>query len=78
MEDSRAVNTLKGIGPKSEKLFNRVGVYSIGDLMGYYPRTYEEYGKPLPVKELPLDETATAAGVLCLSPKVSRGGGFRF
>lgn len=36
---------LKGIGEKTEKLFAKVGVTNVGELISYYPRTYETYGK---------------------------------
>lgn len=36
---------LKGIGEKTEKLFAKVGVTNVGELLSYYPRTYETYGE---------------------------------
>lgn len=35
------VKSLKGIGPKTEQLFQAVGIYTVGDLLGYFPRDYE-------------------------------------
>lgn len=42
----RSIRELKGIGEKTERLFNRLGVYSLDDLTGYYPRTYDIYREP--------------------------------
>lgn len=36
---------LKGIGEKTEKLFAKVGVTNVKELLSYYPRTYETYGE---------------------------------
>ncbi len=42
----RSIRELKGIGEKTERLFNRLGVYSLDDLTAYYPRTYDIYREP--------------------------------
>ena len=36
-----SIENLKGIGKKRAELFNRLGVYSVGDLLEFYPRRYE-------------------------------------
>ena len=41
-----SIRELKGIGEKTERLFNRLGVYSLDDLTAYYPRTYDIYREP--------------------------------
>ena len=38
-----SISTIKSIGPAREKLFNKVGVYTVEDMLKYYPRAYEEY-----------------------------------
>ena len=42
---------LKGIGPKTEKLFQKVGVRSAEDLIRYYPVNYDEYLPPVSIRE---------------------------
>lgn len=42
---------LKGIGPKTEKLFQKVGVRSAEDLIRYYPVNYDEYLPPVSIWE---------------------------
>ena len=37
------INELKGIGDKTEKLFNKLNVYTTEDLIHFYPRTYDVY-----------------------------------
>ena len=37
------VREIKGIGAKTEQLFQQLGVYTIGDILLYFPRDYEKY-----------------------------------
>ena len=43
---SQPVSRLKGIGEKTEKLFEKVGVCSLEDLLHYYPRDYDRFEQP--------------------------------
>lgn len=52
---SRSIRYLKGIGDARARLFNRVGIFSINDLLEYYPRQYEDRTKIKKINEL-LDE----------------------
>ncbi len=45
------IKNLKGIGDKTEALYHKVGIYTYGDLMYYYPRDYMQYGSPLQLRE---------------------------
>ena len=37
------INELKGIGEKTEKVFNKAGIHTTDDLLKYYPRNYDIY-----------------------------------
>ena len=37
------ISKLSGIGAKRAALFNKLGIYSIGNLINFYPRTYEDW-----------------------------------
>ena len=52
MNEQSRISELKGIGEKTEKLFQKMGVYTIGDLLRYYPRGYDVYEEPVSVGEL--------------------------
>lgn len=47
----RPLRELKGVGEKTEKLFQKIGVFSTEDLLRYYPRDYDAYEEPVPVSE---------------------------
>lgn len=37
------IRQVKGIGAKTEEVFHRAGVYTVGDILLYFPRDYERY-----------------------------------
>ena len=45
------IRELKGIGEKTAALFARLQLFTVGDLIRYFPRTYETYEAPVPVRE---------------------------
>ena len=49
---SKPLRELKGVGEKTEKLFQKIGIYNTEDLLRYYPRNYEEYEEPVKISEL--------------------------
>lgn len=59
MKYSDDIITLKGVGEKTAKLFYKLGVHTIEDLLHHFPRDYESFGAPLKISEAPLDTTVT-------------------
>ena len=49
MSKKAGVGTIKGVGEKTEKLFEKIGVYTVDDLIHYYPRGYENFGEPVTI-----------------------------
>ena len=41
------ITSIKGIGEKTAMLFHRVGVHTVGELLSYYPITYDMYQEPV-------------------------------
>ena len=64
MANDQSIETLKGIGEKTAKLFEKVWIRTIDDLLHYYPRGYDTYGEPKAIGELSEDETGTVEGFL--------------
>ena len=52
MNEQSEIRNLKGIGAKTEELFHKMGIFTIGDLLRYYPRGYDVYEEPVSVGEL--------------------------
>ena len=53
------LHTLKGVGPKTEALFARLGIIDTDSLINYYPRTYDIYEAPAEIRSL--EESTVAA-----------------
>ena len=45
MELSTPVEKIKGVGPKTTEAFLAAGIETIGDLVHFFPRTYEDFSK---------------------------------
>ena len=67
-----SVDSLKGIGEKTGKLFQKLGIQTVDDLLEYYPRAYDTYEEPSPLGELKPDQVMTVAGMLYKTPDVKR------
>ncbi len=48
------INTLKGIGPKKEKIFQSFGINTIEDLLYFFPRSYQDRRTLSRIKNAPL------------------------
>lgn len=68
----KSIETLKGIGEKTSRLFQKIGVDTIEDLLEYYPRAYDTYEEPSPIAEIRPDTVMTVAGMLERTPDVKR------
>lgn len=51
------IGELKGIGKSRSALFARLGIQSAGQLLEYYPRTYEDWSSATPVSQIKDGET---------------------
>lgn len=62
MRETERIGSLKGIGEKTEQLFNRVGVKTVGDILRYYPRGFEIFDDPVPIGSVEEGRVSTVAG----------------
>ncbi|MBQ7600791.1 MAG: ATP-dependent DNA helicase RecG [Lachnospiraceae bacterium] len=68
MDVKSPVSELKGVGPKTAALFLNAGIRTAGDLLSWYPRTYEVFEKPVTVREARLRDRASIYAVLVQKP----------
>lgn len=64
MIEKTDIGELKGIGEKTKKLFQKIHIETVGDLIHYYPRGYDVYEKAVPISELEEEKTQTVTGAI--------------
>ena len=74
MNTASPITALKGIGEKTAALFHRVGVDTVGELLSYYPRTYDVYERPVSIGALEADKIQAVTGVIRRIPDGRRVG----
>ncbi|MFR0822598.1 MAG: OB-fold nucleic acid binding domain-containing protein [Clostridia bacterium] len=62
-ELKKEVQYIKGVGPSRAVLLNKLGIYTLEDLITYYPREYEDRGKPKLIANLEEGEEALIEAV---------------
>lgn len=70
MNEHTKISALKGIGEKTEKIFHKAGVSTVGELFHYYPHGYEVYEEPVTVSEAAEGQTVTITGTIYGKVKV--------
>lgn len=70
-----SLRTLKGVGEKTEKLFQKIGVYDTEDLIRYYPRNYDTYETPANIADLNEGTVKSVSAAVCTGVYVSSGRG---
>lgn len=58
----KSVQYIKGIGPRTALLLNRINIFSINDLLMHFPRAYEDRSILKPINELQEGEMASVVG----------------
>ena len=59
MNDKTPLRELKGVGEKTEKLFQKIGITTTEELLRYYPRTYDIYEEPVEIASSEEDKTVS-------------------
>ena len=66
------IRRIRGIGEKRALALNRLGVFSLFDLISYFPRRYEDRSRQTPIALAPDGEAVTVCAVCAEEPKLSR------
>ena len=75
MNDKTPLRELKGVGDKTEKLFQKIGITTVEELLRYYPRTYDVYEEPVFISSIDDDtEIAAIEGTVVGSPDIYGNG----
>jgi ATP-dependent DNA helicase RecG len=69
------LTVLNGVGPRNAQTLAALGLYTLGDLLYYFPRRYEDYSQLKTIKELRYGEQVTVIGaVQSVQTRPIRGG----
>ena len=68
------ITYLKGVGEKRAKILNKLGIFTVGDLLRSFPRDYVDFSEPTEISELNPEETAVFSGIVIkkLRPYITR------
>ena len=62
---------IKGVGEAREKLFHKLNIRTMRDLVGYFPRAYEDRTRFRMIHELEMDEVVCVRAMVTTAPRLS-------
>jgi ATP-dependent DNA helicase RecG len=69
------LTVLQGIGPRHAETLGKLGMQTLGDMLYYYPRRYDDYSQLKPIKDLFYGEQVTVIGTIqTVNSRPIRGG----
>ena len=72
MKFSDDIKYIKGIGETRAKVFRSVGVSTVGELLRFYPRAYEDWSKILPISQCVIGENVCIKATVMFPVKNER------
>ena len=57
------VSSLPGVGPAASALFSKLNIFTVADILSFYPRDYEDRRKHIPILDFEKAKVHTAATV---------------
>lgn len=72
MEQTESIRQIKGIGEKTEKVFNKLDIYTVQDLLEHYPRNYDIYEDIVPIQSLEEGKISAIEAVLDRSVQIKK------
>lgn len=64
MDINSPVSCLGGVGKKRGELYNKLKIFTLEDLIYYFPRRYVDYSCPVPIDEAQINEHAVISAVV--------------
>lgn len=68
MNQDTPITNIKGIGEKTAKLFQKLDIQTVGDLIAHYPRDYETFQEPVSIADAQPGETCAIYATVTAIP----------
>lgn len=75
MDINTNIQFLKGVGEVRAKLFSKLDIASVGDLLRFYPRTYADWSKTIDIDSAPLNEVCCIKAIVDSTPTAHKAKG---
>lgn len=69
MDKNTNIQYLKGVGEKRAKILNKLDIFTVGDLLRFYPRDYMDWSKITTIAGAPYDANCCIRAVVNHKPK---------
>nr|WP_302598190.1 ATP-dependent DNA helicase RecG [uncultured Cellulosilyticum sp.] len=69
-----SISNLKGVGEQVGRKLNKLGIFTLQNMIEHYPREYEDRRKITPLAEMELDTPINILVVVASTPQVTRKG----
>ncbi|MBO5421382.1 MAG: ATP-dependent DNA helicase RecG [Clostridia bacterium] len=69
MDKNTNIQYLKGVGEKRAKILNKLGIFTVGDLLRFYPRDYMDWSKITSITAAPFDSSCCIRAVVNHKPR---------
>ncbi len=69
MDKSTNIQYLKGVGEKRAKILNKLDIFTVGDLLRFYPRDYMDWSKITSITAAPFDMNCCVKAIVNHKPK---------
>ena len=72
MDLNTDIQYLKGVGEKRARLLHKLGVQTVGDLLHFYPRAYEDWSRVVSIADAPIGEVCCVRAIVDRKPVGAR------
>lgn len=73
-ESDTPLRLIKGVGETTGNRLAKLGLFTVGDLVSYFPRRYEYRGEVTPLADAEYGALCATVLTICSAPKTGRGG----
>lgn len=69
---SKPITYLKGVGEKRAQLYEKLNIFTVGDLLYHFPRSYVDFTRPVPLDEAENGQIAVVRAIVVKKMPVAR------